>query len=144
MKKIIATMVMALAIITAQAQNGNGSRHSFQIDHEVFRITATIFFVYLLMNFLLTILNRVLEYRLKNKIVDKGITDSVALSILHTNKKEDKHISIKWFALLTGLGIGFIVINYSLPLGFHSLAAMSLSIAAGFLGYFFYQKLSGK
>jgi len=79
-----------------------------------------------------------MDYRLKNKIVEKGIPENIASSILQTNPKEDRNINIKWFAILAALGVGFTIIYYTLPLGIHSLAIMAFSIAVSFLGYFFF------
>jgi Zn-dependent protease with chaperone function len=75
--------------------------------------------------------------------VDKGVPENIASSILQTNSKESRHINIKWFALLAGIGAGLTIVNYTLPLGIHSLAIMMFSISLSFLGYFFYLKLSG-
>lgn len=110
------------------------------IDKEIFNICATIFTVGLFMIFILAIVKRVMDYRLKNKIVEKGIPENVISSILQTNPKEDRNINIKWFAILAGMGTGLTIIYYTLPLGIHSLAIMAFCIAAGFLGYFFFLK----
>jgi hypothetical protein len=83
-----------------------------------------------------------MEYRLKNKIVERGIPENVASSILQTNPKEDRNTNIKWAAILAGLGAGFTIIYYTLPLGIHSLAIMAFSVAASFLSYFFFLKQS--
>ncbi len=96
------------------------------------------------MIFILTILKRILEYRLKNKIVEKGIAENVASSILQTSTNENRYINIKWFAILAGMGAGLIIVNYTQPLGIHSLAIMAFSISLGFLGYYFFIKQSGK
>ena len=61
-----------------------------------------------------------------------------------TNPKEDRNINIKWFAILTGIGMGLTIINYTLPLGIHPLAIIAFSIAASFLGYFLFLKQDEK
>lgn len=96
------------------------------------------------MLFILTVLKRVVDFRLKNKIVEKGIPENIVASILQTNPKEDRNMNIKWFAILAGLGVAFTLINFTLPLGIHSLAIMAFCIAASFLGYFFFIKYSDK
>lgn len=111
---------------------------------EVFNIIATIFVVALFMLFILTILKRIFEYRLKNKIVEKGIPENVVSSILQTKSSEDRNINIKWFALLAGIGAGLAIVNYTLPLGFHSLAIMAFSISISFLGYYFFLRQAEK
>lgn len=138
MKKIISIATVITTPFFVNAQNINTPT----IDKEIFNVCATIFVVGLFMIFILVILKRIMDYRLKNKIVEKGIPENIASSILQTNPKEDRNINIKWFAILTGLGAGLNIIYYTLPLGIHSLAIMAFCIAASFLGYFFFLKQS--
>ena len=144
MKKIITTIAVIFFAFTLNSQENNNLQQNTQFDHEVFRICATIFVVALFMIFILTILKRVLEYRLKNKIVEKGIVENVASSILQTGTNENRHINIKWFAILAGIGAGLTIVNYTQPLGIHSLAIMAFSISLSFLGYYFFLKQSGE
>ena len=112
---------------------------------EVFRAGAMIVVVGMFMYFFLAIIKRIFEHRLKNKIVDKGISENVAHSILETKASEDsKYANIKWFAILAGLGIGLTGVNYTQPLGFHSLAIMAFSISLSFLGYYLFIRNAGK
>jgi len=138
MKKILSLVAIVATPFLVSAQNAGNSG----IDGETFKICATIFVVGLFMIFILTIMKRILDHRLKNKILERGITDSVALSILQTNPNENRNINIKWFAILAGLGAGLTLVNFTLPLGIHSLAIMTFCIAASFLGYFFFLKQS--
>lgn len=117
------------------AQNGN-----FQNSPEAFRISASILVVVLFMVFILLILKHIFDFRLKNKIVDNGIPENIIASILQTKPKEDGNVNLKWAFILAGLGVAFIIIYYTQPLGIHSLAIMSLCIAASFLGYYFSNK----
>lgn len=140
MKKIINIVAVVIAPFAANAQNNNPS----SFNQEIFNIIATIFVVGIFMLFIFAIIKRLLDSRLKNKIIDKGVPENIVSSILQTNPKEDRNSNIKWFAILTGLGIGLTIINYTLPLGFHSLAIISISIAAGFLGYYLFARHSEK
>ena len=84
-------------------------------------------------------MKRILEHRLKNKIVDKGISENMAQSILATRPTEDnKNANIKWFAILAGIGLGLMGVTLTRPFGFHSLAIMAFSISFSFLGYYFF------
>lgn len=140
MKKIIsiAGTIAAPMIVNAQSTN------TLSGDIQVFNVCATIFVVGLFMIFILGILKRIMDFRLKNKIVEKGIPENLVSSILQTHPQENRNINVKWFAILTGLGAGLTIIYYTLPLGIHSLAIMAFCIAASFLGYFFYLKQSEK
>ena len=136
MKKVIALALTTLFMQMAHARGG-------LYQPEVMRIVASLIALALFMVFIVAILKRYLDHRLKNKIVDKGIPENIVSSILQTDTGENGNMNIKWFAILAGLGIGLTIVNYTLPLGIHSLAIMSFSIAISFLGYFFYLKKSG-
>lgn len=140
MKKIIYIVAIAATPIMANAQNNNIQG----INEDVFNACAAIFTAGLFMIFILAIIKRIMDYRIKNKIVEKGIPENIASSILQTSPNENRNTNIKWFALLTGIGAGLTIIYYTLPLGIHSLAIMAFCIAASFLGYYFFLKQSEK
>lgn len=139
MKKILSLAVILATPFFVNAQNGDQS-----IDKEIFRICATIFVIGLVMLFIILVLKRILDYRLKNKIVENGIPENVISSILQTTPKESGDTNIKWFSILAGLGAGLIIVNYTQPLGIHSLAIMALCISVSFLGYYFFLKKTEK
>lgn len=144
MKKLVTIATVIFAALITNAQGNNPPGQNSNIDYQaIYNICAAIFVVFLFMVFILAILKWILEYRLKNKIVDKGIPENIASSILQTSNRENRHANIKWFALLAGIGAGLTLVNYTLPLGVHSLAIMTFSISLSFLGYFFYLKQSG-
>lgn len=137
MKKLFVILLSLASPVMAHAQGG-------LYEPEVFRTVSLIFLVGLFMWFCLAVMKRLMDNKLRNKIVDKGVPDSVVSSILKTNPKEDLNANIKWFAILMGLGVALTAIHYTLPLGIHSLAIMAFCIAASFLGYFFFLKQSDK
>jgi len=133
MKKILTTIAVLLGATVVHAQGGR-----IYIDHEMMRIIGSIIVLALFMLFILSILKKVFEHRLKNKIVEKGISENISSSILETKNAEDKNINVKWFAILAGLGAGLAIVNYTQPLGLHSLATMCLSTSLSFLGYYIF------
>lgn len=137
MKKIVIITTFAAAPVASFAQNNLGAT-------ETFHIVATIFTIVLFMIFIVTILRHLLDYRLRNRILDKGIPESVAGSLLRTGANEAKYVPIKWFAILTGIGAGLTIIHYTQPLGIHSLAIMAFSLAVAFLGYYIFLRFSEK
>lgn len=143
MIKTICISAMTANSFTLPAQDSIPIQN-VNINGDVFNIGATIFVIILVMIFVLSILKRMLDYRLKNKIADKGVSEIIASSILQSDSKEDGAINIKWFSILAGIGVGLTIVNYTLPLGIHSLAIMSFSIALSFLGYHYYLKRSTK
>ena len=138
MKKIITTLIALQILFTANAQ-GN-----VQMDEDVVRTLSIIAVLLSFMFFILAVLKKIFDYRLKNKIVEKGVTENIASSILQNSTTDNKHINIKWFALLAGIGTGLMIVNYTQPLGFHSLAIMAFSISLSFLGYYFFIRNAGK
>lgn len=140
MKKTISIAALIATPFFVNAQNIN----SPTIDNEVFKIGISIFVMLILMTFILVTLKRIMDYRLKNKIIEKGIPENIASSIFQPNQKDDRNANIKWFSLFVGLGVGLTIIYYTLPLGIHSLAIISFCIAGSFLAYFFFLKHSEK
>jgi hypothetical protein len=105
---------------------------------EFMRLLATVFMMTALMVFILSILKRMLDFRIKNRIAEKGVSESLAASLLSEETGSPKNASFKWFALLAGTGVGLTIVNYTMPLGIHSLAIMSFSIAGSFLIYYLF------
>jgi len=140
MKKIIAIATVCSVSFTANAHESD-----VVYNEEILQVAAAIFVVGMFMYFIIDILRRIFEHRLKNKIVDKGISENIAQSILATQKPEDnRYANVKWFAILAGIGLGLMIVNYTQPLGFHSLAIMAFSISLSFLGYYFFTRSAGK
>jgi len=139
MKKLTKTILMLLAPFVIYAHDGDPV-----IDGEIFRTGAAILVVILFMAFFLAIMKWILENRLKNKIIDKGVSENLVASVLQTATKENGNANIKWFAILAGIGAGLTIVNFTLPLGIHSLAIMFFSTAASFLGYYFFIKKTEK
>jgi len=137
MKKTATIITAGLVSFTANAQGG------MEFRPEVFRTVAIMLFMGMLMYFIINIIKRIFDHRLKNKIVDKGISENIANSILST-ERENGNTNIKWFSILAGIGIGLMGVNYTQPLGFHSLAIMSFSISLSFLGYYLFTKNTNK
>lgn len=140
MKKILFTTAALIIPLALSAQDMYPSK----IDHDIFNVCSTIFVVGLFMLFILNIMKRIVDFRLKTKIVEKGIPENLVSSILQVNPKEDRNINVKWAAILMGLGTALIIIYYTQPLGIHSLAIMAFCLAASFLGYFLFIKYSEK
>lgn len=142
MKKVLTITAAGLLCFGANAQDPIvWSKY----NQDIFEACAAIFVVGMFMIFIITVMKKIFEQRLKNKIVDKGISESMAQSILETKStEENKNANIKWFAILAGIGLGLTGINYTQPLGFHSLAIMAFSISLSFLGYYLFTRNANK
>ena len=135
MKKIVLLAFPILAPFLSLAQRDNGKLNSEEVS-----ILASIAVVGLFMLFILVIMKRVMDNRLKNKIVEKGIPDSVTLPLFQSTAPDQRSVTIKWTLLLAGLGAAFTIIHYTLPLGIHSLAIMAFCLSASFLCYYLFLK----
>ncbi|RYY57400.1 MAG: hypothetical protein EOO09_02790 [Chitinophagaceae bacterium] len=133
MKKITLSFSLLLLSIAGFSQDQYDERMHMQSKH--IEIVAMIGCFVLVVYFVLALLNRILDHRLRNKVIDRQVTENMALNILGTHEQDQRFINVKWFAILAGIGIGLLVVNYTQPYGLHSLAIMFLSIAASFLGY---------
>lgn len=143
-KALIITAAALVSSVAVHAQD-NDPYVIMNYNRDIFQICSTIFVVGMFMYFIIVVMNKIFEHRLKNKIVDKGITETVAQSILQTKSAEEsKTANIKWFSILAGIGIGLTGVNYTQPLGFHSLAIMAFSISLSFLGYYLFIRNIGK
>ena len=144
MKKILAITSVSLLGYSVNAQD-YGHNEYLQYNKDVFEVCTATFVVGMFMFFIINVMKRILEHRLKNKIVDKGLSENIAQSILATPTPENtKYVNVKWFAILAGIGIGLTGVNYTQPLGFHSLAIMAFSISLSFLGYYIFMRNAEK
>jgi hypothetical protein len=138
MKKSLVIVVLLFTALVANAQDNQ------KIDRELMRVLAVLSVMVLIVVFILTFLRYILESRLKHRIIDKGITDQLATSILQTTKRDDKLQTIKWACLLAATGAGLLAVYYTLPMDVHSFAIMAFSTSIGYMGYYYFLKQSQK
>ena len=145
MKKLTTVATILLASFAANAQNVQDDPKAI-IDKDFMRELLTnsgvLIGIFLFTTFFLTIIRSFLDSRLKNKLIDKGASENVVNQLLQPLKKDSKLEPLKWFSILSGIGLGLALIGAFQPLGIHSLAIMSFSLAAGFLAYYFFSKKS--
>lgn len=140
MKKPFLTIIAIASTFAATAQNDSITT----MDKDIQVLIGMLVVIALISFTILTIIKRWMEYRLKNKLIDNGLSENIINSILQDGTNRNKNSNIKWFAILAGVGTALTIINYTLPLGIHSIAIMTFSVSASFLGYFFFLKYSDK
>ncbi|HEV7620755.1 MAG TPA: hypothetical protein VGO09_03430, partial [Flavisolibacter sp.] len=101
---------------------------------------AVIFVIYLISSFILQVIQKTFDSRLKLKIIEKETTEPVVTQLLKPNIKDKRKEILQWIFLLAAIGTGFTVIHLSRPFGLHSLAIMAFSIAAGLGGYYYFSR----
>ena len=144
MKKLLMIAFILSAPVILNAQDMVRLPGEISIDRQFLAGLAALFVVYLISSFLLTIIKSFQEFRLKSKLIDRGVPENVVKQFIHPSVKDSKTQAIKWFLVLTALGIGLIIINLTQPVGFHSAAIMAFSIAFSFLAYYYVIKISEK
>jgi len=138
MKKIL-TIIFLLGSMSVHAQYFDRN-----MADNALRSVIILTLISLIIFSIITIMQRILDHRLKNRIIDKGINDALADNLLKTKPKDNKLSALKWFCLLGTTGAGLLIVYYTLPLNIHSLAIMALSISIGFLGYYYFLREAEK
>lgn len=123
--------------IAPQISFDNNIHHS-TFDDNLTQSLVPLFAISLVVMLLIQITRYILDYKLKNKIIDRNISEQLAASILVKSETDKKDDTIKWAFLLLGLSGGLTLTYYSKPLDIHSLAIMAFSLGLSYLAYFFY------
>jgi hypothetical protein len=144
MKKLITFALILSAPLALSAQEVAQLPGGLYIDRGLFTGIASILVLYLISAFIISIIKLFQEYRLKSKLIEKGVSEAVVEQFLQPTKKDSRTQAIKWFLILAAVGLGLTIVQFTLPLGFHSVAIMSFCIAFSFLGYYYYIKMSEK
>ncbi len=110
------------------------------LDPDVYKTIVFIFILILVMRFLLTIVNKLLDHKLKNRIIERGLSEELTTALLQKNKTNELSTNIKWFLILVSTGIGLLISAKFPPLGIHSVATLIISISFGYLVHAFYLK----
>ncbi|HWK05873.1 MAG TPA: hypothetical protein VNS58_19665 [Puia sp.] len=138
------TIIIAAVIFASFAANAENNAAEPIIDRslvfDVVNICAVLLVVYVITQFLLRLFRQIFEYRLKHKMVEKQTPPDVVELLLKPGVQNSKSYILQWLFILSGIGIGFTILNFTRPFGLHSLAIMAFSIASGFLGYYLFDK----
>ena len=100
--------------------------------------------LFLLGYFVLAVIKLVLNYLLKNKMVDTAIISETVVERLLPGPQDEQNKVVKWVALLLSTGAGLTVCNWYLPLGIHSVIILIFSTAFGFLAYYLFLRRQTK
>lgn len=144
MKKILFIVSIASTPFALYAQDVARLPGGFSIDRAFLNASAVILVMYLISSFIIAVIKSFQEYRLKSKLIEKGVSQSIVEQFLQPTAVDSKSQTIKWFFILAALGLGLTIVNFTLPLGFHSVAIMAFCLAFSFLGYYFFIRKSEK
>lgn len=108
--------------------------------HVVFPAIA----LFLLGYFVLIVIRLVLNYLLKNKIIDTAIISEGVVERLLPGPQDEQNKVVKWVALLLSTGAGLTACSWYLPLGLHSVIILIFSTALGLLAYYLFLRRQAK
>lgn len=139
------SFISLLATVSSIAQNNeNQVSHAKPNDLEPLSSNLTgeillpVMFISFLVFMLISLIKHFLEFRLKNKLIDRGMSEQLSAYILTKNDQEKQNELIKLAILFCGIGIGLTMIYLTGPIHIHSLAIMSFSLGLSYLAYYFY------
>lgn len=143
MKKILTSIIILLATVQAFAQNNpiTDSKSNAVVPstiEPISQILLPILFIAFLVFMLITLIKHFLEFRLKNKIIEKGMAEQLSAYLINSNAKEKQNEVIKMAILFCGIGTGLSITYLTAPIHIHSLAIMAFSVGLSYLAYFFY------
>ncbi|HUR31920.1 MAG TPA: hypothetical protein VMZ69_10850 [Saprospiraceae bacterium] len=116
--------------------SGYDPHHEKLIPDKVFEIGLPLLFLFLLANAIVTIFKIRAESRLKEKVLDKQLSDSTLGVLFTTDKSLAKYSYLKWFFILASLGISFMIIPFIPDHSYFSVGLVSLLLSLAFLCYF--------
>src|SRR5882724_2203193 len=97
MKKTIAFLSFIIVGVGANAQGTPEPLIDRSLVFDIINICGVLSVVYLISSFILQMTKRNLEYRLKNKIIDKQTPENITAQILQqTDKKDDRDFILQW------------------------------------------------
>lgn len=141
-------MIIPLATVQAFAQNQpiteNTSNAVEPSTESMSEMILPILLIIFLVFMLTALIKYFLEFRLKNKLIDRGMAEQLSAYLLGKNAKEKQNEAIKLAILFCGIGMGMLLTYFSAPIDIHSLAIMTLSIGLSYLLYFFYLRRQNK
>jgi hypothetical protein len=140
MKKILCTVIILGFVFAAQAQDSFDPLHDRQLYFDILNISGVLTGMYLIASFILQIFRQHYNYRIRNRILDKGTEENVVRQVLQPEKKDNKKYTLQWFFSLAAIGIGLILVTLIRPFGLLSLAILALSLAAGFGAYYYFTR----
>ena len=141
MKKTLATAAVLCFTIAAQAQDNNFDPFKDrQLYFDILNICGVLAVIYLLSSFIMLILKQHYNYRIRNRMLDKGTEENIVRQLLPPDKKDNRNYILQWFCMLAAIGAGLILVSLIRPFGLHSLAILAFSLAAGFGAYYYFTR----
>ncbi len=144
MKKSIATVIFTLISISLNAEGVYKLQNGSEISRQIIDIPASILAVYIVSVFLISIVKAILNFRLRSRMIEKGVSIEIMNQLLQPDQSEAKKNAVKSFLVLSGIGLAVAINMFFLPVGIHSLVITIFCLAFSYLTYYFYLRRSDK
>ncbi|WP_147392248.1 DUF6249 domain-containing protein [Algoriphagus lacus] len=143
MKKLVISIMMNLASFQAFAQDkqieGTGTEFIQPLDQDLpSEVLLPILFILFLVFVIINLIKYFLEYRIKNKLIDRGMAEQLSAYLLDKNVQEKQDEVVKLAIIFFGVGLGLLLTYLTSPINLHSLAIIAFCLGLSYLAYFFY------
>jgi hypothetical protein len=142
-KALFITLALGGSIIT-YAQDKPEPLINRDFIFDVVHIIAVLCVIYLISSFILQLIRSNFDFRLKSKLIERQTEENIVNQLVQPDRINPLHSIMQWICILVSVGIGFLLIQFSEPVGLHSLAIMALCVAGGLGLYFWYAKSTKK
>lgn len=143
MKKIAllsGTLLLSLALSAQENISNYDPFRDREFIEKFAQAAAVVLVIYFISNFFLSLIKLFLDYKLKNKMMDKGASETTIHQLLQPQKKDSRITAVKWAIIVGGIGLGFTLMLLVPPFGIHSVMIMSFCISLSFLCYYYFIK----
>lgn len=111
------------------------------IPDKVFEFGIPVLLILLVLNSLVTIFRIRSESQLKEKAIDKGISEPTLVALFKEDRSMIKYSYLKWFLVLAAIGVSLIYIHFlaqfvKISSGYFSLGVISLLVSISLLIYY--------
>ncbi len=105
---------------------------------QIVGVGLPILFISFLVFMLTSLVKYFLDFRLKSKLIERGMSEQLSAYLLSQYDKNNHKEVVKLAILCCGMGVGLTMVYLTAPVHIHSLAIMAFSLALSYLAYFFY------
>lgn len=121
---------------SAWAQSGPEGVGAKYIIEKYAAMFSIFFMVFMVASFIVIFSRLIIEAWLKNKMIERGLSEPILTQFMQSNKKNARLEALKWALIFAGLGTGLLLVSVFHPLRVYSLPVLSLSLALSFYVYY--------
>jgi hypothetical protein len=138
---LFASAVSAQANVNHQLPAGYDPAAGKIIPDKVFEIGLPLLVLFLLANTIASVVRTKADARLKEKAIEKGISEQALIALFGDDAKLQKLVYLKWFLVLAALGVSIIYIHLlaqfgRMASGYMAVGVISLCLSISFLIYY--------